>query len=201
MSLPQAQNLEELFYSRGYVRRQDLDVAGTVDSASFALLGWEKPGVPVTQEAPVIRILSKDYFDGDLGRRVIATQAFGGVVWDSAGVLSARATGYDAPVAIVELVPLGAPGAIAPDPGKLAQTRDDAWAYRFAYHEGPGGVGTMAKQGWAVSCPYVRSVSHYTIAGAAALAGGYVKSPWIAAGLAVAARAADGWVDAKLPCH
>src|SRR5207247_1286390 len=52
--LPQAQDLQSLFYARGYIRRPDLDCAGGTDSLSFALLGWEKPGTPVTQEAPAI---------------------------------------------------------------------------------------------------------------------------------------------------
>lgn len=202
--LPQAQDLQSLFYSRGYVRRLDLDCAGGTDSLSFVLLGWEKPGSAVTDEAPAIQIISKSYFDVDLGRHVIATQTFGGVVRDSADSLTTYETGPDAPVAVVELVPADMPGAIVPDPGKLPQAQDSTTPYRYAYHEGPGGVGRTIKDGWTASCPFRRGLARASLAFTTGAIGAstVISGNWWAAGaLAAVAVSADTWVNGKMPCR
>ncbi len=202
--LPQAQDLQALFFERGYIRRLDLDCAGGTDTLSFVLLGWEKPGAPVTEEAPAIQIISKSYFDADLGRPVIATQTFAGVVRDSAGSLTTYETGPDAPVAVVEVVPLDTPGAIVPDPAKFPQSQDLTTPFRYAYHEGPGGVGRMIKDGWAASCPFRRGLARASLAFAAGAIGSstVISGNWWAAGaLAAVAVSADAWVSSKMPCH
>ena len=158
--LPQAQDLTSLFLSRGYTRREDKDIAGGNDSLSYAILAWQKPGILIEQEIPIIRLVSKNYIDADLRQRVVATQAFGGVLRDSAGTLATYDSGPDAPVAVVELVPLGTPGSIAPEPGKLPQAQDDSWGYSYAYRESSCGSTKRAiKEWWGVSCRFRRGVT------------------------------------------
>jgi hypothetical protein len=67
----------------------------------------------------VARIVSLGTYDAALSRRVVATQAFAGLVRDSAGVLVSEASDADPPVAVVDrasaaargLPPASAPGA------------------------------------------------------------------------------------------
>ena len=202
--LPQTQELIASFTQRGYIRRPDQDQAGSTDSISFAFLVWEKPGVSTLLEAPVIRILSKTYFEPEAGRKVVATQAFGGVLRDSSGVLTTSMTGTDAPIVIGELVAPGTPGAIAIDRGKLPQESGDAWAYRMAYHEGPGGIGTMYKDAVKASCPWRKTLTQYGVVGGLAALGtvSAVGGNWAGAALlAIAAKASDQWIEAKWQCN
>lgn len=202
--LPQTQELIAAFTERGYIRRQDQDQAGSTDSISFAFLVWEKPGLSTLTEAPVIRILSKTYFEPEAGRKIIATQAFAGVLRDSSGLLTTYMTGNDAPIVIGELVAPGTPGAIAIDRGKLPQESGDAWAYRMAYRDGPGGIGTMYKDAVKASCPWRKTVSQYGMVGGFAVLGtvSAISGNWVgAAALAIASKAADQWIETKWQCN
>ena len=75
--------------------------------------------------------------------------------------------------------------------------------YRFAYHEGPGGVGRAIKEGWAATCPFRRGLARASLAFAAGAIGSstVISGNWWAAGaLAAVAVSADAWVNAKMPC-
>ena len=200
--LPQAQDLTSLFYSRGYTRREDRDMAGGNDSLSYAILAWQKPGIPIEQEVPIIRLISKYYFDADARQRVVATQAFGGVLRDSAGTLATYDSGPDAPAAVVELVPVGTAGSIAPEPGKLPQARDDVWAYRFSYRETSGPAAKAAvKQVWDVSCRFRRGVTRlglYIVGGVVPAMGGGTLG-FIYASIAV--WSLNEWIDNSWHCQ
>ena len=148
--------------------------------------------------------LSKTYFDSDAGKKVVATQAMGGVLRDSSGTLVTYLTGRDAPIAIGELVPPGTPGAIAIDRGKLPQESSDAWAYRMAYRDGPGGIGTMYKDAVKAACPWAKTITQYAVGAGFGMLGtvqAISGNPWGAAALYVASKAADQWIESKWTCH
>lgn len=202
-ALPQTQELINSFTARGYIRRPDQDRAGSTDTLAFAYLAWQKPGVLTTSESPLVRILSKTYFDPDEGRKVTATQAFAGVLRDSSGTLTTYQTGVDAPILIGEVVPPGTPGAVMLDQGKLAQANGGIVAYRVAFHEKVGQVGSFCKDSYKASCPWIRTFSRYAVIGGAAAAGATSAlsgNVWAAAGLAVGAAAANQWIEAKWTC-
>ena len=98
--LPQTQELINSFVARGYIRREDQDEAGSSDTLAYVLLAWEKPGAAL--DAPMIRVLSKRYFDPSAGRNIVATQAFAGVFHDSSGTLTTYLSGQDAPILILK---------------------------------------------------------------------------------------------------
>jgi hypothetical protein len=101
-------------------------------------------------------------------------------------------------------VPLDTPGAIVPAPGMMPGAQESSTPYRFAYHEGPGGVGRMIKDGWAASCPFRRGAARITAAFVAGATGtsAIVSGNWWAAGaLASAAVGVDMWINAKMPCR
>ena len=202
-ALPQTQELINSFTERGYIRRPEQDRAGSSDTLAFVYLAWQKPGVATTSESPLIRILSKTYFDPDEGRKVTATQAFAGVLRDSSGTLTTYQSGVDAPILIGEVVPSGTPGAVMLDQGRQAQTSGGIISYRVSFHEKMGQVGGFCKDSWKASCPWVRTFSRYAVIGGAAAAGATSAlsgNIWAAAGLAVGAAAANQWIEAKWAC-
>ena len=203
-ALPQTQELINSFLARGYLRRADKDRAGSSDTLAYVQLAWERPGVPFSSEVPMIQVLSKTYFDRDAGKQVVATQAMGGVLRDSSGTLVTYLSGQNAPIAIGEVVPPGTPGAIAIDRSKLPQESGDVWAYRMAYRDGPGGIGTMYKDAVKAACPWAKTITTYAVAGGFGALGtveAISGNPWGAAGLLMTAKAADQWIEAKWTCH
>ncbi len=96
--MPMVQQSVQQFLSRGYIRRQDLDNAVSKQAYSCAVLCFEKPGTPVTDQQPVIVVITKPLpATGPDGSQqvVLATQLFGGMLADSAGTIVGRDTPGD----------------------------------------------------------------------------------------------------------
>lgn len=200
-NLPQTQELINSFIERGYIRREDMDKSGSTDTLAYVVLAWEKPGAAL--DAPMIRVLSKRYFDPSAGRNIVATQAFAGVFHDSSGTLTTYLSGQDAPILIGEVVPPGTPGAIEIDRSKLPQSSNDVWGYRMAYRDGPGGIGTMYKDAVKASCPWRRTVARLTMIGgftAAGYASVVTGNLLVGVGLAIAQDMSRQWIEDNWKC-
>lgn len=137
-TMPSVQKAMDAMARRGYIRRADLDAGVTVQGHSNVVLGYEKPGVPVTERMPVVTVITEPFFVSSALRWVPATQVACGMFEDSAGVLRPVSAPMDSAIVIE-----GAGGVSPLPPGALeaaiAATRpersDEDFNYRYTAHD------------------------------------------------------------------
>jgi hypothetical protein len=124
--------------ARGYVRRADLDAACTMDGYSLVTLSFEKPGFGVASLQPGLFVITQSIEIPGVGYRP-ATQVFGGLLADSAGVTITVTTPEDSALCI-EGVPAPEPGQSAalghaPGDGFETDLGDESFVYRYSARE------------------------------------------------------------------
>lgn len=127
---------------RGYIRRQDLDCGVQRLGYACALISYEKPGHAVTEEQPVIMVVTKPFDVGGVGW-VPATQVMCGLFRDSSDVLLTAGTESDSAIIVVAQSVLGSPNAglesaiIAAGVPSFRSDEDFVYMYS-AYESGSG---------------------------------------------------------------
>jgi len=114
------------FESRGYLRRPDLDYASAGRGYAVAVLGYQRPGVPTSQQQACVEVVTRPLIIQ--GIDCPATQVFGGVLQDSAGLVVPVNLASDPPLIVAPDPPSGADGAI-PDP------IDESFIYKYSARE------------------------------------------------------------------
>ena len=130
--------------SRGYIRRADLDCSMTQGGHSLVAIAFEKPGYDVTQRQPVLMVITRACEVPGLGF-VPATQVFGGLAYDSAGVIRTTSTPADSTVFICGTLA----GASMADQaiesaiggGHGTHRDDESFVYKYSAHEPRAGGG------------------------------------------------------------
>jgi hypothetical protein len=124
--------------SRGYIRRPDLDCSLTQGGHSLVAISFEKPGENVMLKQPVLMVITRACEVPGYGF-VPATQVFGGLTYDSAGVIRCTSTPADSAICIQgTLVGGSAADAVIASAlgGGFGTHRDDEdFVYKYSAHE------------------------------------------------------------------
>ena len=157
--------IEEML-RRGYIRRMDLDAAATHDGYSSALLAFERPGVPVDREEPILLVITKPYWLVENGW-IPVTQVMGGTVCDSAGVVFTRTSPADSALAMI-----GITDQFAVSPGAQPRVNDDDLDYRYTAHESANYSGFTNHMSRGTQCMWNHWGQRMAVAGAGGAIGG-----------------------------
>lgn len=113
LTMPSVQYAIQQMTARGYVRRPDGDMGCTVPGYSVAVLGFERPGVPVSEMYPVITVYTRPFYVNRRLKWVPVTQVSCGIFRDSSGVLVPTQTAADSAFLI------SSTGTAPPAPGEI----------------------------------------------------------------------------------
>ncbi len=144
-TMPAVTQAIEQLVARGYVRRPDTDVAGTQRGFSFACLGFEKPGSPVSDRQPLLVVATKAFEVPNVGFRP-ASQVYAGLFADSAGCVRVVSTPSDSAFGVVGQ-PIGASTSLTRTldayfgiPASPLAFRDEWLEFRYTAYEHHAGT-------------------------------------------------------------